>query len=597
MFLKKGHPMESTLNKSPLSRAIGLLIALGALGSSAAFAQVQPQFNQPDAGSLMTIPAAPMTAPPKAPVFEIQQDVRPALVVPGGVKVKVNSFKVTGNTAYPSAELENLLSLQVGKELDLAGLDEAAGLISQYYRNHGYFVARAYLPAQEVASGNIEISVIEGRLGAVKLERKGDVRLKDEVAQGIVADSAPIGSPIKDTRIERGLMLLNDLPGVEVKSTLVPGASVGTSDLVVETTQGSLLSGAVDADNFGNKFTGAARVGGTVNINDPSGRGDQVILRGMASGLGGASNDGGMRYFRAAYSLPVGTAGTKLGVAYTGMNYTLGQDFAALNANGTSAIGSLFAVHPIIRSRNANFFATANFDNKRIQDNQNGINTADKGINVLALGLSGDSRDGYGGGGMTSGSLTVSGGNITLDNANFNANDAITAQTAGSYGKLAYGLTRLQRVDDDWSLYAAFSGQAANKNLDSSEKFVLGGMGVRAYPQGEAAGDEGQLINLEARYNVPGLKLQLTGFFDMGRVNLHKNTWNGWQPVGLPNFPNSYNLAGFGLGANFYEESNYTLRASLAWKLGSNPGASAVGLDSDNNNTSPRLWLQATKQF
>lgn len=592
MFLKEGHPMESTLNKSALSQAIGLLIALGALGSSAAFAQVQP-----DAGSLMTIPAAPMTAPPKAPVFEIQQDVRPALVVPGGVKVKVNGFKVTGNTAYPSAELENLLSLQVGKELDLAGLDEAASLISQYYRNHGYFVARAYLPAQEVASGNIEISVIEGRLGAVKLERKGETRLMAEVAQGIVADSAPIGSPIKDTNIERGLMLLNDLPGVEVKSTLVPGASVGTSDLVVETTQGALLNGSVDADNYGNKFTGAARVGGTVNINDPSGRGDQVILRGMASGLGGSSNDGGMRYFRGAYSLPVGTAGTKLGVAYTGMNYTLGQDFAALNANGTSSIGSLFAVHPILRSRNANFFATANFDSKRIKDNQNGINTADKGVNVFSLGLSGDSRDGYGGGGMTSGSLTVSGGNITLDNANFNANDAITAQTSGGYGKLAYGLTRLQRVDDDWALYVAFSGQAANKNLDSSEKFVLGGMGVRAYPQGEAAGDEGQLLNLEARYNVPGLKLQLTGFFDVGRVTLHKNTWNGWQPVGLPNFSNSYNLAGYGVGANFYEESSFTIRASLAWKLGTNPGASAMGLDSDNNNTSPRLWLQATKQF
>lgn len=584
--------MESTLNKSTLSQAIGLLIALGAFGLNPALAQVQP-----DAGSLMTTPAAPMTAPPKAPVFEIQQDVRPVLVVPGGVKVKVNGFKVTGNTAYPSAELEGLLSMQVGKELDLAGLDEAASLISQYYRNQGYFVARAYLPAQEVASGNIEISVIEGRLGAVKLERKGETRLMDEVAQGIVADASPIGSPIKDRSIERGLMLLNDLPGVEVKSTLVPGASVGTSDLVVETTQGPLINGAVDADNFGNRFTGATRVGGTVNINDPSGRGDQVILRGMASGLGGANGDGGMRYFRGAYSLPVGTAGTKLGVAYTGMNYTLGQDFAALNANGTSSIGSLFAVHPFVRSRNANLYGTASFDNKRIQDNQNGINTADKGINVLALGLSGDSRDGYGGGGMTSGSLTVSGGNITLDNANFNANDAITAQTSGSYGKLTYGLTRLQRVDDDWSMYAAFSGQAANKNLDSSEKFVLGGMGVRAYPQGEAAGDEGQLLNLEARYNVPGLKLQLTGFFDMGRVNLHKNTWTGWQPVGLPGFPNSYNLAGFGLGANFYEESNYTIRASLAWKIGSNPGASATGLDSDNNNTSPRLWLQATKQF
>ena len=589
MFLKESRSMHANMNKSHLAQAIATIIAMGA---TAALAQVQP-----DAGSLMTTPAAPMTAPSKPPVFEVQQDLRAPLVVPGGAKVKVTAFKVTGNTAFASSDLENLLSMQVGKELDLAGLDEAASLISQYYRNQGYFVARAYLPAQEVASGKIEISVIEGRLGAIKMDRKGDTRLSDELAQGIVAASAPIGSPIQDRSIERGLMLLNDLPGVEVKSTLVPGTSVGTSDLVVETTQGALISGAVDVDNFGNKFTGATRVGGTVNINDPWGRGDQFILRGLASGIGAASGDGGLRYFRGAYSLPVGVAGTKLGVAYTGMNYTLGQDFAALNANGNSAIGSLFAVHPFVRSRNANLFGTATFDSKRIQDNQNGINVADKGISVMALGISGDMRDGVGGGGMTNGSITLSGGNLNLDNANFKANDAITAQTSGGYGKMAYGLTRLQRVADDWALYAAFSGQAASKNLDSSEKFVLGGMGVRAYPQGEAAGDEGQMFNLEARYNVPGLKLQLTGFFDMGRVVLHKTTWNGWQPVGLPGFPNSYNLAGYGLGANFYEESNYTIRASVAWKLGNNPGASATGLDSDNANTSPRVWLQATKQF
>lgn len=584
--------MESSLNKSPLSQAISILIALGALGHGAAFAQVQP-----DAGSLMTIPAAPITAPPKAPVFEIQQEVRPALVMPGGVKVKVASFRVTGSTAYPSAELENLLSLHVNKELDLAGLDEAANLISRHYRKQGYFVARAYLPAQEVASGNIEISVIEGHLSAVKFTRTGTTRLLDTVAQGIVADASPIGSPIKDTRIERGLMLLNDLPGVEVKSTLVPGTSVGTSDLVVETTQGALLGGAVDVDNFGNRFTGTNRLGGTLNVNDPSGSGDQVILRAMTSKLGQGTNDGGLRYFRAAYSLPVGSAGTKLGVAYTGMSYTLGQDFVALNASGNSGIGGLFAVHPFVRSRNANLYGTATFDTKRIRDSQNGINVADKGVRVQALGFSGDMRDGYGGGGMTAGSVTLSGGNLNLDNVNFKANDDLAAKTGGSYSKFAYSLTRLQRVTDDWSLYTALSGQTASKNLDSSEKFVLGGMGVRAYAQGEAAGDQGQLINLEARYNVPGLKLQLTGFFDVGRVNLHKSTWNGWQPVGRPNFPNSYNLAGFGLGANFYEESNYTLRASLAWKIGSNPGASAAGLDSDNNSTSPRLWLQASKQF
>ena len=39
--------------------------------------------------------------------------------------------------------------------------------------------------------------------------------------------------------------------------------------------------------------------------------------------------------------------------------------------------------------------------------------------------------------------------------------------------------------------------QLSSKNLDSSEKFTLGGIGgVEAYPSGEASGDEGRKISL-----------------------------------------------------------------------------------------------------
>lgn len=588
--------MKSTLKPGVLSHSVGLAFAVTA---SLSYGQTPP--NQPDAGSLMgSMPHAPAAAPSKSPSFEVMQEVRPPLVAPGGIKVKVNSFKVTGNSVFSEARLQALIGGYVGKELDLAGLDEAASVISQFYRDQGYFVARAYLPAQPIAGGHLEIAVIEGRLGAVKMARNGNVRLREDVAQGIVTQSANLGAPINDRKVERGLMLLNDLPGVEVKSTLVPGASLGTSDLVVETTQGPLVNGSVDIDNFGNKFSGPIRVGASVNINDPSGRGDQIVLRAMASDLlGKAADAGGMRYYRAAYSLPVSRLGTKLGLAYTSMNYTLGQDFKDLNATGNSAIGSLFAVHPLLRSRNANLYGTVSYDDKRIQDNQLGVNRADKAVKVLSLGLSGDMRDGHGGGGMNSGSLSLTSGRLSLNNyENLSSDIGFTTpgpQTNGAYNKFNYNLSRLQRVDDLWSLYGSVSGQYASKNLDSSEKFVLGGMGVRAYPQGEAAGDEGLLLNLEARFSVPGMNgLQLIGFVDVGSVTLHKTTWPDFYSR---NLPNSYTLAGYGFGVNFYKEADYSIRASIAWKSGSNPGASTLGYDADNANTSPRFWLQATKQF
>lgn len=591
--------MKTTLTPSILTQSLGLAFAFTA--ATAAFGQTPPPPNQPDAGSLMgTMRHGPAAAPGRAPSFEVMQEVRPPLVAPGGIKVKVNSFKLSGNTVFTQAQLQALLGGYAGKELDMAGLEEAASVISQFYRDQGYFVARAYLPAQPIGSGQIEIAVIEGRLGAVKMERKGDVRLRQDVAQGIVTRHANLGAPIRDSNVERGLMLLNDLPGVEVKSTLVPGASLGTSDLVIETTQAKLYTGSVDVDNYGNKFSGVARVGATLNVNDPNGIGDQLILRAMTSELLGknTSDGGGMRYLRGAYSLPVGRLGTKVGASLTGMNYTLGHDFKDLSASGNSSILGLYAVHPLLRSRNGNVYASVNYDDKRIQDFQLSTNRADKDVKALSLGLTADRRDGMGGGGLTSGSVSLTSGRLGLNNLDQRANDAITSLTNGAYNKISYNLARLQYLTDRWSFYGSLSGQYASKNLDSSEKFVLGGMGVRAYPQGEASGDEGLLLNLEARYSVPGWNsLQVLGFIDTGSITLHKNTWSGWQPTGMPNFPNSYTLSGYGLGANLYKEGDYSIRASVAWKLGSNPGADNQGRDADNGVLSPRIWLQATKQF
>lgn len=579
--------MKSYFKVSRLSQSLGLMFTLAA---SASFAQVAP----PDAGFLSTTPVAPPQAPAKSPTFEVQQPQLPPLVTPGGVKVKALSFKISGNTVFSEATLAALLNPFVGQDLDLAGLDEAAGVISQYYRSQGYFVARAYLPTQEIASGNLEIAVIEGRLGAVKFNRGDTTRLSEARAQELLAGASPIGAPIKEQNIERGLMLLNDLPGVEVKSTLTPGATPGTSDLVVETTEGPLLGGSVDLDTYGNKYTGVTRVGGTLNVNDPLGIGDQFVVRVLTSGRG-------LNYGRLAYSAPVGNIGTKLGVAYSKMRYKLGRDFAPLNATGESTVTSIYAVQPVVRSRNSNLYGTATYDNKRLSDVQLGANVTDKRIGVFGFGLSGDLRDALGGGGLTVAGLNFSGGRLDLGgNVNYAANDAITARTAGSYTKANYNISRLQRLDDTWSLFAGLTGQGASKNLDSSEKFVLGGLGVRAYPQGEASGDSGNLFNLEARYTLGGFdfgNVQLVGFYDYGSIRLHKTLWVGSQPVGLPNFPNSYHLAGAGFGINLFKEGDYSLRSSVAWKVGSNPGRDALGRDSDGESKSPRFWIQLSKQF
>jgi hemolysin activation/secretion protein len=96
-------------------------------------------------------------------------------------------------------------------------------------------------------------------------------------------------------------------------------------------------------------------------------------------------------------------------------------------------------------------------------------------------------------------------------------------ETHGRFTKLRYALSRQQALTPDLSLYALLSGQLASKNLDSAEKFYLGGAnGVRAYPSNEGGGSEGTMLNLELRWRAMN-NLVVTGFYDWGSVKINKN--------------------------------------------------------------------------
>ena len=53
-----------------------------------------------------------------------------------------------------------------GSELSLADLQAMAARITKHYRSRGFFVAQAYLPAQDIRDQEVTIAVSEGRLGA-----------------------------------------------------------------------------------------------------------------------------------------------------------------------------------------------------------------------------------------------------------------------------------------------------------------------------------------------------------------------------------------------------------------------------------------------
>ncbi len=92
--------------------------------------------------------------------------------------------------------------------------------VTLYYREQGYPFARAYLPAQRMANGELTIAVIEGRYGKVTAATD-DAKLAAQ-AQPFLDDLKP-GEVIERDRLERSILVLSDLPGVAVRPVIRPG--------------------------------------------------------------------------------------------------------------------------------------------------------------------------------------------------------------------------------------------------------------------------------------------------------------------------------------------------------------------------------------
>jgi len=533
----------------------------------------------PGAGAQLrqiTPPAPPQSAQPAIRIEEGTEPISPGV---SSESVLVKQLQVTGAQAYSEQELLQVAAFVPGSVLTLAQLQAMAARITAHYRSDGYFVARAYLPAQQISNNVVTIAVREGHYG--KIDLRNQSHLSDGLANGLL-DGLDSGDAITLDPLEHRLLLLSDLPGVKVTSTLVPGSLPGTSDLLVDVVPGRRISGLIDADNGGDPVTGEWRLGALVNFNNLAGRGDVLSLRAVTSGSG-------LSFARAAYQMQFGRV--MAGVAYSHLDYQLGQPFDALGAHGTADVASVFAGMALLRSRRSNLYLGAIYEERRLEDEFDLFPADGRRANVHVAGISlhGDHHDDLGGGGVSSFYVGLSSGSLDILTPASLAIDAATARTNGSYSKLWFNLERLQRINDRFSVNASLSGQMASKNLDPSEEFVLGGMdGVRSYAQGEGFGDEGYIASLEARMLLLGMservagEVHLLGFVDAGHIRINKNAWN--------NLPNERDLSGAGVGLSWDDPGNFSVRSYYAFRLGNEDAFS-------NDGDSGHFWIQAVKYF
>jgi hemolysin activation/secretion protein len=529
--------------------------------------------------------ADPIPNPPtvekekKAP--EIKGIVSPQIELKNGKTILVKKIEVKGNTKVSNKEIEKITKEYEGKEITISDLKLIADKITEIYWNKGYVTSFAYVPAQKVVDGLIEIKVIEGKVG--KIEVSGNKyyteRFIEKHFQNVKKEEI-----INNKTLERSLLILNDYPKLNAYANLKKGEAEGTTDILIDVEEKYFpFNLNLFLNNFGSRYTGRTRGGFTFDLGNLTKNGDILSL----TGIGNITDLDDMKYYKIGYTLPINGYGTKIGLSWSYMDYEIGKELAHLGIEGESKIWSLYFSHPLIRARSENLslFGSLNLkDMKNYLFEKTYTSSKDK-YTTLEIGLNRDK--------LIKNQHIYWTGKATIGLGEFLGGMSDEEYTGSSRPGLADGTWVKLNLDltDIFDLgkvkfIARGSGQISSDNLVTGEQMVLGGAdSVRGYPTGEFLGDYGYFLSAELRTPIlPGESFlnkyaNWAFFIDHGAVYKHTS---------LPGEDERESATGIGAGFRVYIPCHFHLRFDAARRIGG---------DEASDKDDWRYWLEAVLNF
>ncbi len=570
-----------------------VLLTLVSIGFAAASVHANPLVpTTPDAGALQQelrkqLPNPQALPKPQAPAKKAE----PREAKPSQVKVTIKGFRVDGNKSVPDAAVQDALKPWIGKTVAFEELQKAADAVAALYPIYGK-LAQVTVPPQKITDGVVILKVLEAKLGAVHIDfPNGPSRFSADRARSYITDTSPVGDLVQTQNIERSIYVLNETPGIVVTTQLEPGKNDGEVDLRVSLADLKPFRGKVEANNYGSRSTGVAQRVVNMTFDNPNDFGDQLSFSNIKSS--------GSDYSMASYSFPLNTDGLRGGMTASYLDYENVGHFS-LPENPVAGFGRSKTIganlsYPLLRSPGANANLTAGGDRKMYinKTTADGVATSDYRIDNMVFGFSGNQFDSWGGGGVNSASVTMTKGHIVVGSQTPTYDSTIPK----TFTKINLSGSRNQQVVPDQTvLSVSLSGQIASVNLDSAEKFYLGGpSGVRAYPGSQGGGSQGGMINIEIQQQLED-KFVGIAFFDAGFVQQYRD--KAIFTKGSTNANNSYSLRGAGVGLKRADQ-DFVFSATLAWKLGHNPlyNSTGVGVNNDGRSNGAYLWAQAQWNF
>ena len=495
--------------------------------------------------------------------------------------------------------------LQQLQGLTIGQLQQIADVVTKYYHDRGYFLARAIIPTQEVNNGIITIRVLEGRLE--KVVPTGNKLYSNKV---LARPFKPlVGDLVSVQRTEDALLTLTQYPGLSAFGVFKPGDYVGTTDLIINVQKERSYDANVRVDNEGTQYTGRNRLIGTVDWNNPTGDADLLRVQALKAFNPDNSIFGDIRYEHPFFD-PNNTIA--LDVSRNSFDVS-GSGISSGTLGGISKIATLSLQRAFQRSREQSVIGTVDLTRQRADTQFLGQNISQDDDAILGFQLNYDSIDsslgiintGYirlerglpGILGVPSNSEVLN-QKVTPPPSRFGRNGQ---PALPEFTVLILNYQIFKSLPENQSLLLRLNGQYSPDMLTSLNQFVIGGVdSVRAVPTSQFLTDKGIFGSLEYSVRAPGFANKPAfGGFTWGQVLSFRIFTDA--AVGLLN--NAVNAStervtveGNGVGVGFTWPGKFT--ANVQWAHlngGARPGASPSDPTAIPDAT--QIWADITFTF
>ena len=403
----------------------------------------------------------------------------------------ISHIEVQGVTQLRTAQLDGITQPFVGRCLGVPEVEQILGEITRAYMLRGFVTTRAYLPAQDLGQGKLQILVVEGKVEKIRVEGQG----RKGFRPGNTIPTAP-GDLLNLRDLEQGIDQINRLQSNSASFDIAPGSAPGLSEVIVRNTPAKFYRWNFSADNQGSASTGKQQLGLSFSSDSALGF-SEFIMATHRESLPLNAKDARSTSDSLMVAVPYGYNTFTYNGSMSSYRSTLrAPSGLALLSDGDSSNHALSWDRLVYRNQSTRLNLTGTFTLKDTKSYLEGqyLGVSSRKLSVLDLDSALSTGWGPGVLGLSLGwSQGLKSAGALRDMAGL-PDFAPRAQ----FRKIKYGASYFlpfRGLGRDWTLNSTLTGQQGKTTLYGSEQISIGSIySVRGFVKGSLSGDSGYYL-------------------------------------------------------------------------------------------------------